>query len=104
MKIFSIFIGLLLLFILIPPENKINPNCYIITNSYQEKVIFIFDDIKCVWKNLELNLITRINNFYSQSTQILEISKEAKNVLKTTNNNNIPIKFEWQEILYEWNN
>lgn len=87
MKLLYIFIAMSFLFLFIPPDNKLNPNCYIKHQSYQKQIIFVWDDVQCLIKNLEVNVKTRINNFNNQSSEILEITKQSNILLKTEKDN-----------------
>lgn len=89
MKLLYMFIAMSFLFLFIPPDNKINPNCYIKHQSYQKQILFIWDDIQCFLKNLQVNIKTRINNFNNQSSEILEITKQSNSLLNTQKDKNI---------------
>lgn len=70
MKTFYVAIAMIILALLIPPDNKPDLNCYNNSKIKQEKLQFIFSDIKCFKDNIKLNIDTRINNLWQNSDTI----------------------------------
>lgn len=70
MKTLYIAIAMWILFILIPPDNKPDLKCYKKVDIYQEKISYLFSDLRCFWNNISLNLETRYKNLQNNWNEV----------------------------------
>ena len=107
MKTIYVFIAMMLLFIIIPPENVEYPMCDTYGQSYQEKIIYVFSDIQCTLERWKINLETRIDNLIYQTAQMKSVSNEIyqqKNQSETINTELNNALQQRQHLLNELNN
>ena len=86
MKILSSFLIVFIIIFLPPPKGKETIKCYSIWQNYQERVVFMLQDLGCFFNNIKNNFNIRINNlklnFNWIVDNLIEINKNKEKLQK----------------------